>query len=197
MPACGRATQCQRHRMSCSNPYTLACIWTIISIFTFADRRDIFSSESTKAVTSSRKSRFKISPCSARTRSLLWQSALQGTASIKCLSRGLQCPFSDPGLAHPVTSSSPSELSDISALHPVPWRVLLEAQIFHSLQTLLWCFTFSSVKLFSRVRGSGGSGNQRKWLECLSSLTCSGLPGMFTSPSALLLCLASYVWNNL
>lgn len=34
MPVCGRLTQCQKHRMSCSNPYTLACIWTVVSTFT-------------------------------------------------------------------------------------------------------------------------------------------------------------------
>lgn len=51
-------TQCHRHRMSCSNPYTLACIWTVISTFTFADKRDIFSSECNNVITVSRKSGF-------------------------------------------------------------------------------------------------------------------------------------------
>lgn len=39
---------------------------------------------------------------------------------------------------------------------------------------------------------------ENEWAQCLSSLlTCSGLPGTFTSPPALLICLASYVWNDL
>lgn len=42
VPACERATQCQRQRMSCSNPYTLACIWLSFLLFPLPIRRISF-----------------------------------------------------------------------------------------------------------------------------------------------------------
>lgn len=167
--AWGRTTHCQRHRMSRSNPYTLACIWTVISIFPFVDKRDIFSSENTKPSTGSRKSGFWISSYSGRTRSLLWQSALQGTASIKCLCNSLVISSVHLGIqVHPTLppSSSPHDLSDRFLPYILsPRRALLKAQ--HR------CFTHCkhcidaahfTVWNFSRVWGSAGSANQKKWV---------------------------------
>lgn len=58
VPIYERITQCHRHVMSYSNANILTRVWTVISTFTSEDKWDMFFSESTNAITVSRKTGF-------------------------------------------------------------------------------------------------------------------------------------------